>query len=660
MRKTIQLKLTACFLIIVLFVGVVGYVVLQRVEYLQENSEHLTEIIKYAELINSMRVDVVRVTETSDLGNFTLKKDAFISRQDQQKNSSVTFNNIIGLEAYDSSAFNRNVAEFNRISEKVIEIHYELLAQDEIFYKNYPLEKNLRYSIRAHIFALNNSNFTQDVGFMQYYSKEVLYQYRDRKYLKGWLDGIDLVMRDVQSLDLPAGQKDALLAELGTYRKTAELMGNISIRQREIEEEEHVLIEHLRKITSEFDAEWTNISELMLDKNMAAFESMRKSLIAIALAAFIAAIAFGFIAARVISNPVLELKRIAEKVDEGNLSVRADIHSGDEIEDLARSFNKMVGDLKRSHEKIELHHQELENRVNERTKELNKKIDEMSDAKLAMLNMMEDAEEANNALSIAQKQLTANVKELGDANVKKNEFMSIAAHELKTPMTSIHGFAQLLQNPAIANDAEKRKKYLAIMDHETKRLANLVTDILDISRIDLNAVTFDIGAVNLREVLDAVKTEMNVQIKQKGLASEYIIDRNLPVIYTDKERVTQILMNLITNSIKYTPKGKITVRVSKEGEDIHFMIKDTGIGISKQNQSKIFTRFYQVDSSYTRSAGGVGLGLSLCKEFVGRLGGRIWFKSADRKGSEFHFTLPANGSRNLRAKNSGKNRVRFI
>jgi len=133
-------------------------------------------------------------------------------------------------------------------------------------------------------------------------------------------------------------------------------------------------------------------------------------------------------------------------------------------------------------------------------------------------------------------------------------------------------------------------------------------------------------------------------MKKKGLESEYKIDKNMPNIITDRERLTQVLMNLINNSIKYTPKGKITVSAFVDGKNIHISVKDTGIGIGKENQPKIFTRFYQVDSSYTRSAGGMGLGLSLCKEFVELLGGKIWFISAAGKGSEFHFTLPVVGA----------------
>ncbi len=167
-----------------------------------------------------------------------------------------------------------------------------------------------------------------------------------------------------------------------------------------------------------------------------------------------------------------------------------------------------------------------------------------------------------------------------------------------------------------------------------------MTEILDLSRVDLGTIKFVIEEVDVNTTLDDIKKEMNVQIQANGLKSTYEIDKNLPKIYTDKERLIQVLMNLITNAVKYTPKGQIDVKVARESQYLHFCVKDNGIGIPKENSAKIFTRFYQVDSSYTRKAGGTGLGLSLCKEFVNALGGDIWFKSTAGKGSEFHFTLP--------------------
>lgn len=338
--------------------------------------------------------------------------------------------------------------------------------------------------------------------------------------------------------------------------------------------------------------------------------------------------------------PLLILNNTFREFDKGNLGAIVTIESDDELSDLAAIFNQTAHHLVEANNALKAYQGELEKRVLERTKELNEKMLEMADTKRALQNMMDDTDELNRSLIATKEKLSENVQELKATDIKKNEFMSIAAHELKTPMTSIHGFAQLLQDRKVADDPEKRDKYLKIMDHETMRLAKLVNDVLDLSRIDLNAISFDIVEVDINSVMDLIKTEMAVQMKAKGLESEFVVAKDVPKIFTDRERFMQILLNLINNSVKYTPKGKITVTVQKDGGNVHFIVKDTGIGISKENAPKIFTRFYQVDSSYTRSAGGVGLGLSLCKEMIERLGGKIWFESEVDKGSEFHFTLP--------------------
>lgn len=338
-------------------------------------------------------------------------------------------------------------------------------------------------------------------------------------------------------------------------------------------------------------------------------------------------------------KPIQDLVKSTEKVRSGDLDIKIDSSKFEgEIEILAIGFNQMVHDLKIYQDQIKKHAEELEQRVVERTNELYEKVKELTDSKTAVLNMMDDIDETNKELIKTQEDLKKSLKELKETDIKKDEFISIAAHELKTPLTSIHGFSQLLQSADV--NAEKRNKYLKIVDHETKRLAKLVDDILNLSRIDLGAVKLAIEEVDLTDLLDRIKKEMNVQMKARRLASEYDIDGNLPKITTDVEKLTEVLINLINNAVKYTPKGKITVRVFREKDNVHFMVKDTGIGIAKKNHEHVFNRFYQVDSSYTRSAGGVGLGLSLCKEFVSLLGGKIWFESELGKGSEFHFTLP--------------------
>ncbi|MEM5871246.1 MAG: ATP-binding protein [Candidatus Aenigmatarchaeota archaeon] len=344
-----------------------------------------------------------------------------------------------------------------------------------------------------------------------------------------------------------------------------------------------------------------------------------------------------------ITNPIIKMVKFTEHIKKGEFGEIIEIKSDDEIGILANTLNKMSLELKKYYQKIKQHEEELEKKVEERTRDLNQKVKDLMEMKTAMLNMMEDMDEANKKLMEAQKQLEKSFKELKELDKKKDEFISIAAHELKTPLTSIHGFAQLLQSENVIKDKEKRNKYLKIMESESKRLANLVNNILNLSRIDLGTIKLSYEEIDIEKLVREIFLEMEKPIKEKGLEGECEIEKRLPKVITDKEKLTEILINLINNAIKYTPKGKIKVKVFKEKDNIHFVVKDTGIGIAKEHQEKIFERFYQVDSSYTREAGGTGLGLAICKEYLQLLGGTIWVESELGKGSEFHFTIPIKG-----------------
>ncbi len=231
-------------------------------------------------------------------------------------------------------------------------------------------------------------------------------------------------------------------------------------------------------------------------------------------------------------------------------------------------------------------------------------------------------------------------EELKELDRKKDEFISMAAHELKTPLAAISGFSQLLKSEGIISDKEKREKYLEIIEKETKRLARLVDDMLDLSRIDLGTIKLEIGKVNLYKLVGRIKEEVEEEVKKKDLKLVLKLEKNLPVIKTDEDKLHRIILNLVTNAIKYTPKGKITIHASRKDDFIQFCVEDTGIGIPEKFQEKIFERFFQIESPYTRAHKGSGLGLSICKELVELLGGKIWVESKVGKGSKFYFTLP--------------------
>ena len=262
---------------------------------------------------------------------------------------------------------------------------------------------------------------------------------------------------------------------------------------------------------------------------------------------------------------------------------------------------------------------------------------------------------SNKKLRATQIELKKNVKQLEKLDEEKDHFISIAAHELKTPLTAISGYSQLLKKSKIIKNAKKRKIFLGIVDNESRRLSKLVSEMLDLSRIDMGATRYNIEEVNIYEIMENIGYEFRNVIQKKRIGYEFKLDKNLPKIKTDKDKLHEIITNLVSNSLKYSIKGKITVTAKKKKKNILFAVADTGKGIPKKYHKRIFERFFQVDSTLSREVGGTGLGLSIVKEYVETLGGKIWFKSKVGKGTTFFVKLPLNP--NIKAK---KDRIKII
>jgi signal transduction histidine kinase len=386
---------------------------------------------------------------------------------------------------------------------------------------------------------------------------------------------------------------------------------------------------------------WAVVVELpVLEAYKAIIIQLRLSLLAMLLS-FVLAIVAGIFLSKRITKPIITLRDAAVKIGRGSLDTEIKINKNNEIGDLASAFNDMTRDLKKSRSQILQHEKELESKIQQRTKDLQNKVDELNSTKTAILNMMEDTDDVNRNLIATQTDLKKIVKQLKEVDAKKDEFISIAAHELKTPLTSIRGFADLLQNPEISKDPEKRRKYFEIIKNDTTRLGKLITDILDLSRVDLGTLKLNKTDVKIDELVKSLREQMDVIIKEKGITPVYEVEKNLPSIKTDVNRLIQVLSNLIVNAVKYTEKGgRITIRIFRRANNFIFSVQDTGIGISKEDLPKIFERFYQADSSYTRQVGGTGLGLAIAKEIINTMGGSISVTSTKGKGAMFIFNIP--------------------
>ncbi|MCS6842147.1 MAG: ATP-binding protein [Roseiflexus sp.] len=234
-----------------------------------------------------------------------------------------------------------------------------------------------------------------------------------------------------------------------------------------------------------------------------------------------------------------------------------------------------------------------------------------------------------------------------EADRLKSEFLSIVSHELRTPLTSIMGYTELL----LARDFTpgEQREFIKTVYDEANHLYQIVEDLLGATRLEAGNVRLDRWAVSLRQIISDLVSHLNNQI---GGKHTMLIDipPHLPPVYADRDKVRQVLVNLITNAVKYSPNGgeiRLTVTGHAElppdhpkGEFVRIAVSDQGIGIAPEDLPRIWERFYRVDNGNTRRIGGTGLGLSIAKALVELHGGRIWAESKLNKGSTFYFTLP--------------------
>ena len=228
------------------------------------------------------------------------------------------------------------------------------------------------------------------------------------------------------------------------------------------------------------------------------------------------------------------------------------------------------------------------------------------------------------------------------ANIAKNQFLSTMSHEIRTPMNSVLGAIQMLQQGELTQE-EQELTEIAIQSGV--QLVALINDILDLAKIEAGKIELEIADFNLASMISDTINILSLQAREKGLLLTASQDRDVPpVLKGDAGRLRQILINLIGNAIKFTQKGKITLHIQKEREDIHsvtlcFLVRDSGIGIAADKLEHIFDPFTQADCSTTRRYGGTGLGLAICKQFVELMGGTIGAESRDGGGSAFRFTV---------------------
>jgi signal transduction histidine kinase len=231
--------------------------------------------------------------------------------------------------------------------------------------------------------------------------------------------------------------------------------------------------------------------------------------------------------------------------------------------------------------------------------------------------------------------------EVNQANKAKSEFVSLVAHELRTPMTSIRGYADMLSKGVVGPLDPQQLQFIDTIHSNVERMQVLVSDLQDISKIETGYLRLEGKTISLATVLESALQSTGAQMEARFQKLTVDIPRDLPLVYADPSRLAQILINLLSNAYKYTPEGgSISVRAWTEDGHVYCAVSDTGIGISEEDQAQLFTKFFRSGDPVVRNEMGTGLGLCVVRSLVELQGGEIAFESSPGKGTTFTFTVP--------------------
>ncbi|HHY91896.1 MAG TPA: cell wall metabolism sensor histidine kinase WalK [Firmicutes bacterium] len=394
-----------------------------------------------------------------------------------------------------------------------------------------------------------------------------------------------------------------------------------------------------------------------------------------------------------ISNPLEEVTRAARRLAQGDFSVRLRTRSRDEIGELAAAFSHMSDTLKVKLEEINAAKSRLEAVLHYTVSGLmlldtRCRVAMMNPAAEKLFGLAPGAAIGRHNIEVVRdyhlstaiteamqnhrvvsrevtflypeertvrayvapvwedKEVTGlivvfhDITELRRLERMRTEFVASVSHELRTPLTAIRGFSETLLDGAL-EDKAAAEHFLRIIDDEARRLTALIDDLLDLSRLELKRANLNLETFPLLPLVESIAASLKPRLEKSGLTLKVAFARPDLSVHADKDRIRQVLLNLIDNSIKYTAAGgRIIVRAEAGEQEVRVQVEDSGRGITPEDLERIFERFYRVDKARSRSEGGTGLGLAIVKHIIELHGGKVEAQSEVGKGTTISFTLP--------------------
>ena len=357
--------------------------------------------------------------------------------------------------------------------------------------------------------------------------------------------------------------------------------------------------------------DWYICTSVYVDELGESARTLRDRVLVVFAITLLLSILLIYLFAKKLTDPLRQLRETALRVENGDLDARCNLGRDDEIGVVATAFNGMIVKLQDN-----IHH--LDAKVMARTAELEKAYQEL--------------------------------KELDQL---KSSFLSTVSHELRTPMTSVVGFIKLVKKkleksifPLVSGDENavqamsQVRANLDVIADESERLTLLINDVLDSVNLEAGKVDWNFVAVAPQRLIEISTSITGSLAEQKGLALFSEVEPDLPHVMGDENRLIQVLTHLLSNAVKFTEHGQITVHAERQANFVRFSISDSGSGIAEENWWKVFDKFKQVGDTLTDKPQGTGLGLSICQQIVKHHGGKIWLESKLGVGSSFYFTVP--------------------